>query len=237
MNMRQTLKLASRSWLITVIMAFVALMFFPALSVSNIALRMVINCAVLFGSGLFAYSLGVNVGDEELSFGDLLDRRIANNGYTPTALEDSLRYNRARGVLALIIGALPWVLIAVVVLVTGAGFDHTAVATAPQYLFPDRSTMQVSTHQYVDMVARVCFAAFVGFFEVIDNYSYDLLDKLFLPMAFIYPLAVFIGYMLAPVQHRKKLKMIEEGKKNKLRKIRAAQRRKQRAAREQKPEV
>ena len=237
MNMRQTIKLASRSWLIMVIMAFVALMFFPALSVSNMALRMVINIAVLLGSALFAYSLGVNVGDEELSFGDLLDRRIANNGYTPTDLENSLRYDRKRGVLALILGALPWVIVALVVLITGQGFDHTAVATAPTYLFPDPASQHVTTHQYVDMVARICFAAFVGFFEIIDNYSYELLDKLFLPMAFIYPLAVFIGYMLAPVQHRKKLKMIEQGKQNKLRKIRAAQRRKQRAAREQKPEV
>ena len=83
------------------------------------------------------------------------------------------------------------------------------------------------------------FSGFLGFFTFVDNAGPGLLDYLFLPMSFVYPLAVFIGYLTGPIQHRKKLKMIEEGKRKKLRKIRADQRRKKRQQqpKQPKPEV
>ena len=91
----------------------------------------------------------------------------------------------------------------------------------------------------IDVAARIAFAAFMGWYQFIDAVGPGVLDYWFLPMSMLYPLAIFVGYLTGPMQHKKKLKMIEEGKKKKLRKIRADQRRKKRQQqpRQQKPEV
>ena len=150
-----------------------------------------------------------------------------------------ISYNRKRGVLATLLGMLPWLIMAIVVLVSGKDFVHVVVEEKPDYLFPAAETVVVSTHESIDVAARIAFAAFMGWYQFIDAVGPGVLDYWFLPMSMLYPLAIFVGYLTGPMQHKKKLKMIEEGKKKKLRKIRADQRRKKRQQqpRQQKPEV
>ena len=129
---------------------------------------------------------------------------------------------------------------AIVVLVSGKDFVHVVVEEKPDYLFPVAETVVVSTHESIDVAARIAFAAFMGWYQFIDVVGPGVLDYRFLPMSMLYPLAIFVGYLTGPMQHKKKLKMIEEGKKKKLRKIRADQQRRkkrQQQPRQQKPEV
>lgn len=238
MELKATIKMAGRSWLMMVIIAVLEFMFFPALVAGNDLLRIVINSAVLLAGLMFGFANGANLGESEISYGEMLDKRVAG-GYKAMDYDLAKCYSRKRGVLAFLLGALPWVIMSVVVLVTGMGFEHKVAAETPDYLFPDAEAMTMATHEVVDMVARVSFAAFMGFFEFIDKMGAGTLDYFFLPMSFIYPLAIFIGYLTGPMQHKKKLQMIDEGKKKKLRKIRADQKRKKRQQqpRQPKPEV
>ena len=238
MNLKAIVRMAARSWLLMAIMAMLELMFFPALVSGNTVINIVLNIAITLASVLFAFANGASAGEAEISYGELLAKREAG-GYTATAEDRAKCYNRMRALAGMLVGALPWVLMALIVLITGVGHVHVAAEDVPDYLFPAASELVMEPHEIVDMVARIMFSAFVGFFTFVDNAGPGLLDYLFLPLSFVYPLAVFIGYLSGPVQHRKKLKMIEEGKRKKLRKIRADQRRKKRQQqpRQPKPEV
>lgn len=238
MNLKATLKMGARAWLMMLVMAVMVLMFFPALVSGNNALRIVINAAVTLASLMFAYANGASMGESEITFGEMLQKRVAN-GYTATEDDKVKCYNRARGVVAMLVGALPWVIMSAVVLVTGRDFVHTVAEEVPDYLFPEATALVMTSHEIVDMVARIAFAAFMGYYELIDSIGPGTLDYLFLPLSFVYPLALLVGYLTGPMQHKRKLKMIEEGKKKKLRKIRADQKRKKRQQqrRQPKPEV
>ena len=238
MEFKATLKMAVRSWLTMIFMAVLVLMFFPALVSGNETLSIVINSLVLVASLTFCYANGASLGESEITYGELLEKRVAK-GYTPLAEDKAQCYNRKRGVLATLLGMLPWLIMAIVVLVSGKDFVHVVVEEKPDYLFPAAETVVVSTHESIDVAARIAFAAFMGWSQFIDAVGPGVLDYWFLPMSMLYPLAIFVGYLTGPMQHKKKLKMIEEGKKKKLRKIRADQRRKKRQQqpRQQKPEV
>ena len=238
MKLKATLKMAGRAWLMMLIMAVLVLMFFPALVSGNTALRIVVNVSVTLASLLCAYANGATVGENEITFGEMLTKRVSE-GYTATEEDRVKCYNRARGVIAMLLGALPWVIMSLTVLLTGMGFEHVAAEETPDYMFPEATALALSTHETVDVVARVAFAAFMGYYEMIDALGPGTLDYLFLPLSFVYPLALLVGYLTGPMQHRRKLKMIEEGKKKKLRKIRADQKRKKRQQqpRQPKPEV
>ena len=230
--------MAVRSWLAMIFMAVLVLMFFPALVSGNETLSIVVNSLVLAASLMFCYANGASLGESEITYGELLEKRVAK-GYTPLAEDMAQCYNRKRGVLATLLGMLPWLIMAIVVLVSGKDFVHVVVEEKPDYLFPAAETVVVSTHESIDVAARIAFAAFMGWYQFIDAVGPGVLDYWFLPMSMLYPLAIFVGYLTGPMQHKKKLKMIEEGKKKKLRKIRADQRRKKRQQqpRQQKPEV
>lgn len=225
--------MAVRSWLTMIFMAVLVLMFFPALVSGNETLSIVVNSLVLVASLTFCYANGASLGESEITYGELLEKRVAK-GYTPLAEDKAQCYNRKRGVLATLLGMLPWLIMAIVVLVSGKDFVHVVVEEKPDYLFPAVETVVVSTHESIDVAARIAFAAFMGWYQFIDAVGPGVLDYWFLPMSMLYPLAIFVGYLTGPMQHKKKLKMIEEGKKKKLRKIRADQRRKKR---QQQPEV
>lgn len=230
--------MAVRSWLTMIFMAVLVLMFFPALVSGNETLSIVVNSLVLVASLMFCYANGASLGESEITYGELLEKRMAK-GYTPLVEDKAQCYNRKRGVLATLLGMLPWLIMAIVVLVSGKDFVHVVVEEKPDYLFPAAETVVVSTHESIDVAARIAFAAFMGWYQFIDAVGPGVLDYWFLPMSMLYPLAIFVGYLTGPMQHKKKLKMIEEGKKKKLRKIRADQRRKKRQQqpRQQKPEV
>ena len=238
MNLKAIVRVAARSWLIMVIMAMLELMFFPALASGNSVLNIVLNIAVTLASVLFAYAGGASSGENDISYGELLAKR-EEGGYTATAQDRAKCYSRSRALAGMFVGALPWTIMALVVLITGVGYVHVAAEEVPDYLFPVAEDLAMTSHEIVDLIARIMFSGFLGFFTFVDNAGPGLLDYLFLPMSFVYPLAVFIGYLTGPIQHRKKLKMIEEGKRKKLRKIRADQRRKmrQQQPKQPKPEV
>lgn len=230
--------MAARSWLTMIFMAVLVLMFFPALVSGNETLSIVVNSLVLVASLTFCYANGAGLGESEITYGELLEKRMAK-GYTPLAEDKAQCYSRKRAVLATLLGMLPWAIMAIVVLVSGKDFVHVVAEEKPDYLFPAAETAVVSTHESIDVAARIAFAAFMGWYQFIDAIGPGVLDYWFLPMSIVYPLAIFVGYLTGPMQHKKKLKMIEEGKKKKLRKIRADQRRKKRQQqpRQQKPEV
>lgn len=237
LNMKETLKMAARSWIMMAAMAFIEIMFFPALATEYVWLNIIINVAVLLAALMFAFANGANMGESEVTYIEMLKKRV-NNGYVAEEYDRVKCYNRKRAVIAMLLGALPWVIISVVVMVSGIGQTHAVVAEETvQYLFPEQTEVVMTTHQVIDMVARICFSAFIGFYAFVDGAMPGLLDYLFLPMSFIYPMALMIGYLCGPWQHQKKLKFIEEGKKKKLRKIRAAQKRKRNQNNQPKPEV
>lgn len=238
MELKATIKMALRSWLAMIFMAVLVLMFFPALVAGNETISIIVNALVLVASVLFCYANGASMGESEISYGELVEKRVAK-GYTPTDEDRAHSYNRKRGIIATLIGILPWAIMAIVVLVSGRNFVHVVAEEKPDYLFPAAEVVNVSAHESIDVAARIAFAAFMGWYQFIDAVGPGVLDYFFLPMSFVYPLALFVGYMTGPIQHKKKLKMIEEGKQKKLRNIRAAQRRKKRQQqpKQQKPEV
>lgn len=238
MNLKAIVRMAARSWLMMLIMAMLEFMFFPALASGNAVINIILNCAVTLASLLFAYSNGAGAGEADITYGELLQKRM-ERGYVATAEDHSKCYNRKRALAGMFVGALPWTVLAIVVLISGVGYVHVAAEETPEYLFPAAEAIVMTPHETIDMAARIAFVAFFGFYSIVDDIGPGVLDYLFLPMSFLYPLAIFIGYLTGPIQHAKKLKMIEEGKRKKLRKIRAAQRRKKRQQqpRQPKPEV
>ncbi len=238
MEIKATVKMAARSWLTMVFMAVLVLMFFPALVSGNETVSIIVNALVMIAALAFSYASGANMGEGEISYGELIDKRV-EKGYKPLPEDKARCYNRKRGAIATFLGMLPWIIMALIVLISGRNFVHVVAEEQPDYLFPAAETTVMTTHETIDVVARVMFAAFLGLYQFIDDMGPGMLDYFFLPFSFIYPLAIYIGYLTGPIQHKKKLKMIEEGKKKKLRKIRADQRRKRRQQqpREQKPEV
>lgn len=237
MKFKAIVRMAARSWLMMAVMALLVLMFFPALISGNMAIRIIINAAVTLASLMFAYVNGAGLGENDISYGEMLEKR-RNEGYAVTELDRTKCYSRARAAAAMLLGALPWAIVALVVLITGMGYVHVAPEAVPDYLFPEASAAAMRPHEVAEVVGRVSFAAFMGYYGFIDALGPGVLEYFFLPLSFVYPLTMYIGYLTGPMQHRRKLKMIEEGKRKKLRKIRADQRRKKRQQNKgPKPEV
>jgi len=192
-------------------------MFAPALMSDNAALRTVLNAALLLGTVWVFLSVGMGVGERDLSSDAL---RAKNPRQEPYPSD----YNRTRTALAAVIAALPWLLLGATVAVLAQPYTYT-LQDLPGWLGPymrqndvgraleyyDRQRA-IAIVDWLRMGQRFAILPYVYLFASSGDAASFRLDRLSWLPPVIMPAAYYIGYLFGPSRRARTVRMIEEAK-------------------------
>lgn len=222
--MRKTiLPMASRVWLIYAVNLLVCLLFFTAFLGDNRVLSVLLDVALLGGVAMLLYSEGAYRGERDVAHSEMIDRR-AQEGYVPQPEDLKMRFEPMKGVRAALLAALPMLLVAALCLI-GYLLSKDDAPTAPSAAY----TMFV--------FARMLFMPFLPLVLPMQDTQPLLQCLLLFPLALFHPVAMLVGYLSGPKQRKRVHKMIEEGTKKKLRRMRMERKKRQQGVKPPKMEI
>ena len=169
---------------------------------------------------------------------ETLDKLKAKGSYKATEAEIAKRYSCLRGVLGSLAGALPGIVLGVLVAVTARPFVYTiqdlpgwmnAYVSRPEIgdaLAYMRGEMPGATvFDYLRIADRFLLFPFVGLLGTLNDEMSLWFDRLSPLLALLMPVLCAVGYLFGPGRRAKEVKAIEQAKNTPRRRLKRDRRR------------
>ena len=106
-------------------LGFVSLMFAPIMMSENAFIRIFFNLALLLIAGVLYFSDGAYKGERDCATREMLEKRVQTQAYVITPGERKRFYRSGKGLLAALIGAAPWLLVAIAVSILATPYTYS----------------------------------------------------------------------------------------------------------------
>ncbi|MCL1795432.1 MAG: hypothetical protein FWG37_00935 [Clostridia bacterium] len=231
----ELLRTALRVFGYQVAFGFFGLMFAPMMMGASVAIRVPLIGALIAACGLLMFMDGSYRGERDCAVTETLEKLTKKGEYTPTGAELAKRYNRSKGVIGALIGALPALALAIYVAVSAVPYTYTLqdlpgwlstylpraeIGDALRYL--KDVTVSVTLTDYLRITVRFILFPYIGLLGNLTDAGSLLLDRLSPLLTLIMPAVSAIGYQFGPSRRRKAVKMIEEAKRRPRRRLKKA---------------
>lgn len=192
--MKDIMKFALSSLGIFVVIIIVSLMFMTALVAESTVVRYIsfgVMLVIVMGLGFFE---GGTKGEADAMHQRLMEKRKETRGIEPTKAEAERYYHRGKGFVAGLIGALPWILFSLFVLIMG---------------------MSGRLEPWMTVAMRGMLFPFISIFPA------DVSIVWFYPvLSLVYPVAIGVGYLMGPRRFSRLLKAMHDNNERRLKKRR-----------------
>ncbi len=200
-------------------------LFTPAVVGSSVAIRVPVIGLLIAAAGYLMFMDGSYRGEKDCLMGETLDKLARKGSYEPSKAEEAKRFSRMKGIASAALGALPLVLIAVVVAVTAEPYayalqdlpgwlnsymNRAEVAEPLQYL--RNVTVTATVVDYLRVGVRFVLFPYIGLMGTMSDAASLLFDQLSPLLVLIMPMICAIGYQFGPSRRAKNAKAIEEAK-------------------------
>lgn len=244
---RPLLAIAGRTVGTIVLVAVLGLLLQTFATIGNLFVRAVIACAVIVACFWMQLVSGGEQGERDVTFGSMLQKRMAD-GYMPTAEERAKCYAPLRALLGALLGALPFVLCALVVAAVAQPYTY-ALQDMPSWMsaYAYRADVYAPLNYYSELggatlpdylriVVRACNMIYLlPFGNNVMYYAFQI-DRLGPVLLLILPLGYALGYLRGHALHVKRLAYNEQAKAATLKKIKRKKKREQAARRQREKE-
>lgn len=226
LNTREVLKTAARIFGYMLAFGFIGFMFVPALMGASAALRVPIIALLIAAAGMLFFMDASYRGERDSAMSETLDKLArADSGYKPSAQEEGRRYSRVKGILEPMLGALPLVVVALLVAFMTEPYVYT-LQDLPGWISPYMHRPEIgdalaymqgalpsaSAVDYLRIFVRFMLFPYVGLLGTMTDEMSLLFDRLSPLIALILPLVAAIGYQFGPRRRAKSVKTIEQAK-------------------------
>ena len=189
--------------------AFLGVIASGVFSFSNLALRILFNGAVLAFCAGVMYTEGSRQGENDVAFAEIALGR-QNEGKAVTESDKNVCYHRMKGFVTALIGAAPFVLIALVYALVAVKQRYT-LGALPSWVSAYETQDEISQalayyHETAPLtlpdILRMAVRLFLfPYMNILGNGNYDklyLLDKLSPLLTLIVPIFYGVGYLRGP---------------------------------------
>ncbi len=202
MTFRHALRVAGS----VLVAVFIYLVFGSLLMFENLFLRILTNTALILMSGGFLYMSGATNGEADAAFGEIMYQREAEGKSIPDS--DKARcFMPFKGVYTAILGALPFVLMSLVVAIT-AQLQTYSLGALPEWLSAYRrqpevgdalryyeSTVSLGVLDFVHLAVRMMILPFVSMVGSGNAQAVLLTERLSPLLVLIVPAGYALGYL------------------------------------------
>ena len=244
---RPLLAIAGRTVGTIVLVAVLGLLLQTFATIGNLFVRAVIACAVIVACFWMQLVSGGEQGERDVTFGSMLQKRMAD-GYVPTAEERAKCYAPLRALLGALLGALPFVLCALVVAAVAQPYTY-ALQDMPSWMsaYAYRADVYAPLNYYSELggatlpdylriVVRACNMIYLlPFGNSVMYYAFQI-DRLGPVLLLILPLGYALGYLRGHALHVNRLAYNAQAKAATLKKIKRKKKREQAARRQREKE-
>ncbi len=201
MTFRRALRVAGS----VLVAVFIYLVFGSLLMFDNLFLRLLTNTALILMSGGFLYMSGASHGESDAAFGEIMYQRQAEGKTVPDS--DKARcFAPVKGVCTFLLGALPFVLLCLVVAATAQVQTYT-LGALPDWLSSYRrqaeigdalryyeSGVSLGALDFVHLAVRLIILPFVTAVGSENAHAVLLVLRLSPVLALIVPFGYALGY-------------------------------------------
>lgn len=205
-------------------LGFVSLMFAPIMMSETAFLRIFFNLALLLIAAVLYFSDGAYKGERDTATREMLEKRVKEQGYVITPAEQQRLYRASKGPLAALVGALPWLIVAIAVAILATPYVYT-LQDLPNWIggyrfLPEINNPVVYYDQavvvpivdWLRIALRFVLLPFIYLLGGMSDATSLLFDRLSPLVVCILPLSFAIGYLTGPSRHRKTQKYIAQVK-------------------------
>jgi len=203
-------------------LGFVSLMFAPIMMSENAFIRIFFNLALLLIAGILYFSDGAYKGERDCATREMLGKRVQTQGYVLTPSERERLYRTAKGPLAALIGAAPWLLVAIAVAILATPYTYS-LQDLPNWLsgyrflpevgnpllYYDRQVV-VPLVDWLRIGLRFVMLPFIYLLGNISDAASLLLDRLSPLIVCLLPACFAVGYLTGPRRHRRTQKYLAD---------------------------
>ena len=176
------------------------------LTFENLLLRILVNAVLLFmGAGLL-YMTGATHGEADAAFGEIMYQREAEGKSVPQS-ERARSFLPAKGIVTALLGALPFVLLALVVTFT-AQLQTYSLGALPEWLSTYRrqpeigdalryyeTTVAFGVLDVIKLIVRFVILPFIGIVGSTNASAVLLVERLSPLLALFVPAGYALGYL------------------------------------------
>jgi hypothetical protein len=202
MTFRRALRVAGSA----LVAIFIYLVFGSLLMFDNLLLRLLTNSALILMCGGFLYMSGASHGEADAAFGEIMYQREAEGKTVPDS-DKARSFAPVKGVCTALFGALPFVLLCLIVAVT-AQLQTYSLGALPEWLSSYRrqaeigdalryyeSTASFGVLDFVSLAVRLIILPFITIAGSTNAHSVLLVERLSPILAMIVPAGYALGYL------------------------------------------
>ena len=198
-----------RVLLVMALFAFFGVLASGIFSFESMVLRVLLNGVVLFLGGVIMYNDGCRFGEGDVAFGEIALKR-QNEGKEVSQQDRNICYHPGKGFISALIGAAPFLLIAIVYALIAKRQTYTLGALPNwvqsfesqdeigQALAYYHESLGVSARDVLRVVVRLVLFPYMNMFGAGNYDTLYLLDRLSPLLVLIVPLFYGIGYLRGP---------------------------------------
>lgn len=191
--MKDMFKFAVSSLLMLVTLIMINMIFVQTLTGDydwiNVLLAIVFTLIVLAA----AFYDGINRGAKDSKYTAMMEKQQRERGYVMSAAESEKLFKPVKGLYAGLIIAAPAVILSVVCMIFNAD----------------------GMNWVINFLTRLCLGHFLGLFVYVEK----LMPWIYLPLSFVYPAVMAVGYTFGPKLWEKQIEQMEKAKREKRRKV------------------
>lgn len=219
--MKMGLKYVARVWGYYGLLLLLGVLFLGNLSTDWLAVTL--NVAMILAGMLMAYNEGAYSGEKACTLAASLEKQTKEGRPVDEKLRAQV-YNKKIAAWILIIGSAPFLLISTINAITAPFYPEVVIqseeelqASTGSFEFNyDDEEAESEPVNWANVIARIAFMPFVGFYALVRG---NVLNLLFFPFSVLLPGACALGYHMGPRLRDKKLHDIAKGKKRKMRNL------------------
>lgn len=202
MTFRRALRVAGSA----LVAIFIYLVFGSLLMFDNLLLRLLTNSALILMCGGFLYMSGASHGEADAAFGEIMYQREAEGKTVPDS-DKARGFTPVKGVCTALYGALPFVLLCLIVAVT-AQLQTYSLGALPEWLSSYRrqaeigdalryyeSTASFGVLDVVSLAVRLIILPFISIAGSTNAHNVLLVERLSPILALIVPAGYALGYL------------------------------------------
>ena len=176
------------------------------LTFENVILRILVNSVLIFMSAGLLYMTGATHGEADAAFGEIMYQREAEGKGVP-ASERARSFLPVKGIVTALLGALPFVLLALVVTFT-AQLQTYSLGALPEWLAPYRrqaeigdalkyyeTTVAFGVMDGIKLIVRFVILPFIGMVGSTNAAAVLLVERLSPLLVLFVPAGYALGYL------------------------------------------
>ena len=225
---KDTFKLAVKCFFSILLSAIAYLVCMVLFTADNDIFKIVVSLAIVGVALLFQYSSGITKGVAQCTFAEILFIN-KQEGKLVSTQELNKAYNPLKGIVAVLIGASPFILIAIVYAFI-TSYDYYSLGALPTWLNPYRlqgefadalsyysTAYTFSLQDFLKIIVRLLVFPFVSIADIFGKEAILWVERFSPILLLIAPMGYGIGYFYGENERKKILKGILIGDKKKKR--------------------